>query len=77
MPILSTKAVRIRSRGNKLQPVRTLGAQEITDVARGAAILGTGGGGDPYLGKLVALRALEEYGAPAVIDPEEVPDDGP
>ena len=76
MPILSTKAVRIRSRGNKLQPVRTLGAQEITDVARGAAILGTGGGGDPYLGKLVALRALEEYGAPAVIDPEEVPDDG-
>jgi uncharacterized protein len=56
--------------------VRELDAEQLRDVARGAAILGTGGGGDPYLGTLAALRALEEHGPPKVIDPDEVPDDG-
>lgn len=46
------------------------------DIARGAAVLGTGGGGDPYLGTLAVLRALEDYGPPVVIEPEEVADDG-
>jgi uncharacterized protein len=55
--------------------VRTLDTQNIKDVATGAAILATGGGGDPYLGMLAALRAAEEFGAPQVIDPDEVPDD--
>jgi DUF917 family protein len=55
--------------------LRTVDAQQIEDIARGAAILGTGGGGDPYLGKLVALQALEDYGPPKIIDPDEVPDD--
>jgi DUF917 family protein len=55
--------------------LRTLDAEQLKDVARGAAILGTGGGGDPYLGKLAALRSLEEYGPPMVIDPDEVDDD--
>jgi DUF917 family protein len=77
IPILSApkKPVRIWARRNRLQALRTLGAEQIEDVARGAAILGTGGGGDPYLGKLVALRALEEHGPPTVIDPDEVADD--
>jgi DUF917 family protein len=39
-------------------------------------VLGTGGGGDPYLGTIAALRAMEEYGKPHVIEPDEVPDDG-
>ncbi|HEY6738677.1 MAG TPA: DUF917 domain-containing protein [Actinopolymorphaceae bacterium] len=48
---------------------------DIDDIARGAAILGTGGGGDPYLGKLLAARALEEHGPVTMVDVDEVPDD--
>jgi uncharacterized protein len=55
--------------------VRTLDAEQLRDIARGAGILGTGGGGDPYLGTLAALRALEEFGPPVVIEPDELPDD--
>ena len=35
--------------------VRKIGLQEIEDIALGAALLGAGGGGDPYIGKLVAI----------------------
>jgi DUF917 family protein len=56
--------------------MRELDAQQVRDIARGAAVLGTGGGGDPYLGTLSALQALEEFGNPKVIEPDEVPDDG-
>jgi DUF917 family protein len=55
--------------------MRTLDAEQLKDVARGAAILGTGGGGDPYLGTLAALRVLEQYGPPTVLDPDELDDD--
>jgi len=44
-------------------------------LAIGAGILGTGGGGNPYLGKLIARRALEEGGTITVIGLDEVPDD--
>ena len=44
--------------------MRELNAQQVRDIARGAAVLGTGGGGDPYLGTLSALQALEEFGSP-------------
>jgi DUF917 family protein len=56
--------------------MRELNAQQVRDIARGAAVLGTGGGGDPYVGTLSALQALEEFGNPTVIEPDEVPDDG-
>jgi len=55
--------------------VRKLGAQEVEDIALGAAVLGTGGGGDPHIGKLMALQAIEEYGRVDLIDLDEVPDD--
>ena len=55
--------------------MRTLDARQLRDIARGAGILGTGGGGDPYLGALAALRALEEGGPPTVVDPDELADD--
>lgn len=45
------------------------------DIAAGAAILGTGGGGDPYIGKLMAITAIRKYGEVNLIDPGEVPDD--
>lgn len=55
--------------------MRKIGKQEIEDIAVGAALLGTGGGGDPYIGKLMALQAIEEYGEITLLDIDEVPDD--
>lgn len=55
--------------------MRVVGADELEDVAIGAAILGAGGGGDPYVGALLARGAIEEHGPVTVVDVEEVPDD--
>ena len=55
--------------------MRTIGIQEIEDIALGAALLGAGGGGDPYVGKLVAMGAVKDCGPVTLLDPEEVPDD--
>jgi DUF917 family protein len=55
--------------------MRKIGKQEIEDIAVGAALLGTGGGGDPYIGKLMALQAIEEFGEVTLLDVDEVPDD--
>ncbi|WP_027414745.1 DUF917 domain-containing protein [Aneurinibacillus terranovensis] len=55
--------------------MRLLGKQEIEDIAVGAALLGTGGGGDPYIGKLMALQAIEEFGPIKLLSVDEVPDD--
>ena len=48
---------------------------DLEDFARGAAFLGTGGGGDPYIGKLLARHAITEFGDPTIIDPEQLEDD--
>ena len=55
--------------------MRKIGISEIEDIALGAALLGAGGGGDPYVGKLVAIGAVKECGEVTLLDPEEVPDD--
>lgn len=55
--------------------MREVGKQEIEDIAVGAALLGTGGGGDPHIGKLMALQAIEEFGPVTVLDVSEVPED--
>ena len=47
----------------------------IAPLARGAAVLGTGGGGDPYIGSLLAEQALREHGPVTAVSLEEVPDD--
>ena len=49
-------------------------AKEIEDIALGAAFLGTGGGGDPFIGKLMALDAVDKFGPVELIQPEDVPD---
>ncbi|MBK8030702.1 MAG: DUF917 domain-containing protein [Chloroflexi bacterium] len=49
---------------------------DIQPIALGAGILGTGGGGSPYLGSLILREAIKEYGAVKVIDPHALPDDG-
>lgn len=55
--------------------MRLVGADELEDVAIGAAILGAGGGGDPYVGTLLARAAIEEHGPVTVVDVDEVPGD--
>jgi DUF917 family protein len=55
--------------------VRELDEQAVQDISRGGAVLATGGGGDPYLGTLAALKALEEFGRPRVITVDELSDD--
>lgn len=55
--------------------MRQLDAKAIEHIALGAAVLGTGGGGDPYLGKLMALQAVREHGPVSVIGVEELDDD--
>jgi len=47
----------------------------IGDLARGAAVLGTGGGGDPYIGALLARQALAAHGPVTVVGLDELPDD--
>ncbi len=54
---------------------RELGIKEIEDIATGAAVLGTGGGGDPHVGKLMAIEAIQECGPVRLITLDEVPDD--
>jgi uncharacterized protein len=48
---------------------------DVDDIARGAAILGAGGGGDPYIGRMLAEAAIERHGPVSVVDIEDVPDD--
>ncbi|MEU7481809.1 DUF917 domain-containing protein [Lentzea sp. NPDC042327] len=55
--------------------MREIGVEELRYLARGAAILGAGGGGDPYIGRLVAEQALREHGPVLAVEPHEVPDD--
>lgn len=50
-------------------------SENIEDLALGAAILGAGGGGDPYLGKLMVRKALAGGGNIALLAPYELPDD--
>lgn len=38
-------------------------------------MLGTGGGGDPYVGRLLVRQAIREHGPVTVLDPSEVADD--
>ncbi len=49
---------------------------DLPDLARGAAFLGTGGGGNPYVGRLMVERAMRETGRDLeLLDLDEVPDD--
>jgi len=54
---------------------RLLDVQNIEDIALGAAVLGTGGGGDPYIGKLMAIEAIRQYGPVELVTVDEVPED--
>lgn len=48
---------------------------DIDDLARGAALLGSGGGGDPYIGALLLSAALDENPPTELIDVDDLSDD--
>lgn len=52
----------------------TLRSDQLVDLARGAALLGTGGGGDPLIGRLMVAQALGPERALTIWDPDDVPD---
>ena len=47
----------------------------LADITVGSTILGAGGGGDPYLGSLLAREVIRKHGPVALVDLDEVPDD--
>jgi DUF917 family protein len=55
--------------------MRELDAQQIQDIATGSAVLGTGGGGDPYLGMLAAMQSVRQHGPLTLSTLAELPDD--
>lgn len=57
-------------------PLVTLGEPDLEALARGCAIFGGGGGGDPTLGYVMAREAIRRHGPVTVVDLDELPDDG-
>ncbi len=55
--------------------MRYLDKEAIENIAIGAAFLGTGGGGDPYIGKLMALSAIEKNGPVKLYSVDEIADE--
>lgn len=53
---------------------RTLTAADLPDLVRGAALLGTGGGGDPQIGRTLVEQALGD-GSITLLTPDELDDD--
>jgi uncharacterized protein len=49
-----------------------IGLDDLDAVIYGTAILASGGGGDPYLGRLILLQALQKYGTTTLLDPAKV-----
>ncbi len=50
-------------------------ASDLEAIAIGSAVYGTGGGGDPYVGKLLAQQAMQNHGPVELIDPAQIGDD--
>ncbi|WP_255953843.1 DUF917 domain-containing protein [Streptomyces odontomachi] len=54
--------------------MRLLTTDDLEDLTLGATLLGTGGGGDPFIAKLLAQQAIEDYGPIRIVDPAELDD---
>lgn len=55
--------------------MRKINTKDIEYIAMGSTVLGTGGGGNPYIGKLLAQEAINKYGEVTLIDAKELQDD--
>ena len=49
--------------------------EDLAPIATGAGILGTGGGGNPYIGQLRARQTIRKWGPVTVLSPDELSDD--
>lgn len=56
--------------------MRQITSEDIEPLALGATLLGTGGGGDPHIGALMAKQAIDEFGPVTVVEPDALPPDG-
>lgn len=54
---------------------RFIDSAMINDIATGAAFLGTGGGGDPYIGALLCRQALDRFGPVELVSLSELDDE--
>jgi len=55
--------------------MRHVTVRDMDDLALGAAVLGTGGGGDPHIGKLTAAATMRRHGEVALIALDDLADD--
>jgi DUF917 family protein len=55
--------------------MKIIEAKDMEAIALGGAAYGTGGGGDPYLGKLLAQNTMRSKGAVRLIDANSLDDD--
>ncbi|MFD6055573.1 DUF917 domain-containing protein [Agromyces sp. NPDC060279] len=53
---------------------RLITESDIDEIALGAAVLGTGGGGDPHVGSLIAKRLIRLHGPVRLIDVDALED---
>lgn len=56
-------------------PIKSIDISDMKNIALGGAFLGTGGGGDPYIGRLMAEEAIASNGPVQVLDVEDLDDD--
>jgi DUF917 family protein len=55
---------------------RTMTLEDIDDLALGAVVLGTGGGGDPYVAKIMLREAIERHGPVDIVDAADLDPEG-
>ena len=55
--------------------MRKIDKNDIEYIAMGSTVLGTGGGGDPYIGKLLAKEAINKHGTVSLVTAKELKDD--
>jgi uncharacterized protein len=55
--------------------MRVVDEEALNDITLGSTVLGSGGGGDPYVGMLLARDAIRRFGPVPLVDLKEVPDD--
>ncbi|MEK9591136.1 MAG: DUF917 family protein, partial [Gammaproteobacteria bacterium] len=54
--------------------MRTISAADIHDISVGSVFLATGGGGDPWVSRMLAEQVLTDHGPVRLIGPEALPD---
>ena len=55
--------------------INAIDVEHLDDLALGSVFLATGGGGDPYVPKLITAEALKAYGPVPLLAPQDVQDD--